>query len=613
MNQLDSEIEESRNQIPLHKLNIEANTFFDADSFHYEFGNLELITEEDETTYASNKSSVERLISYVKSDHGTRIMREAVDRATVLDTLPNPYPISEVQNMGRIKAIEYVPEEIPSPYSAIVDPPSIDVKNKQEKSGCVCWFKGLFSSKKTIDKPGPEPPIDNPSTNTDKPALITSEAGLFLKEKLDKSVAAMKKADEVRRWWNRLCCIIEKDQKRLAECKLLMDGEKDINGKYVPGKEGYRPKYHIKSTSLIDMEKVRTFRDSDTYYKQMIDLFLGRWFDKNTEPNQRMTMLELIKHQVLDPLVGRFHTLYWDGSSPFVKEDISDKEMNKYIEHDLSQSKPFVEYVRIQDSNLVSNLCIGFYSNNPNIPKTSTEFRNKYNVSSESLSPVYLKDFVNSLCVIQVLDIPDHVDALMDFKPKREATLSKLRLDIKPIAYSIIGYAVTVEDKARAIYNWICNNIAYDTTKQIRDAETCYRTRKGVCQAYCELFCYMAEAVGLTADIIIGKIKDSNGNINVEKHSWLFVYTHGYDGMLIDPTWGAGSVNGVKFVKSQDNSKWFNVSPYWLIFSHYPDDYRWSKLDIMVSEDQFKKLPFISSPTEKDCKDYLFECISKIE
>lgn len=392
-----------------------------------------------------------------------------------------------------------------------------------------------------------------------------------------------------------------------------MDGEKDINDEYIAGMEGYRPNFHRKSISLIDMDMVRVFRDSNAYYKQMIDRYLDRWFDKNIKPEDRMTMLELIKHQVLDPLVGRYHTLQWDGSSPFVKEDISDDEMHEYIEHDLRQSKPFVEYVRIQESNLVSNLNIGFFSNNPNIPTDATVFRSKYNTSSDSLNPVYLKDFVNSLCVIQVMDIPDHVDALKDFKPKREVSLNKLRSDISSVVASIMENANTVEEKARAIYNWICDNIAYDTTKHIHDAETCYKTRKGVCRAYCELFCWMAEAAGLTADIIIGKTKNSEGIISEDKHSWVFIYTHGYDGILIDSTWGAGTVNGVKFVKNADNSTWFKVSPYWMIFSHFPDEEQWAKLDISITEEQFKKLPNVKINNETDGKDYLFECLSKSE
>ena len=607
--QLDSEIEACKNRIQSHEKNIENNTFHDADVFHEEFGTKVLITDEDEAAYESNKTIVERLISYVKSETGIRIMREAIERATVQDTLPDPFPASEVLNVGRVNRIEVPPDKIPvlplSPQSLEVTTSS-DTKSK--KSGFLSWLKQLFKRKARDEAASTTTNEESQSSAT---TLIATETAKFLNDALGKVVAAMRKADDVRQWWNFLCEIIDNDKKRLDECRLLMDGEKNIRGEYIPGKEGYRPEKHSKSTSLIDMDRVRNFRDTDSYYKQIIDKFLERWFDKEIEPENRMTMPELIKHQVLDSLVGRYHTLKWDTSSPFVKEDITDEEMHEYIEHDLKQSKPFVEYVRIQESNIVSNLSIGFFSNNPNIPTDSSDFRNRYKVSSESISPVFVNDFVNSLCVIQVMDIPEYVDSLKDFKPKRDASLSRLQTDIRTEVSAIIGEANTVEEKARAIYDWICDNISYDTTKQIHDAETCYKSRRGVCQAYCELFCYMAEAADITAEIISGITKDAEGKVSEEKHSWIFVYTHAYDGMLIDPTWGAGAVvDGVKFIKNEDNSIWFNVSPYWMIFSHFPDLPYWTKLDINITEEQFRNLPSVEITNETDGKDLFFESVS---
>ncbi|MBR5653941.1 MAG: hypothetical protein IKX22_07645 [Prevotella sp.] len=601
--QLDSEIEACKIQILRHKRNILNNTFLDADEFHERFGTMDLLTEDDEHAYETNKADVERLTDYVKSEAGIKVMREAVERATTQDILPGPPPKSEVLNMGRVKAI--VIEETSSNLQPLANTPSPE--NQSERSGCLFWFKSLFNRNKLVEGEMETAPLE--ATQFVNPERITKEERKSLNDTLGKSVVAIKKADDVRSWWKRLCEIIERNQKRLAECKLLMDGERDVNGEYVPGKEGYLPEQHRKSTSLIDMDRVRNFRDSDVHYKQNIAEFLDRWFDKTIELDKRITMLELIKHQVLDPLEGKFHTLHWDGSNPFVKEEIADEEIHEYIEHDLKQSKPFVEYVRIEETNLVTNLSVGFFSNNQNIPTDYTEFKNRYKISSESLIPVYLRDFVNSLCVIQIMDIPDHVDALKDFKPRREASLSRLNTDIRAEATTIIGEANTVEEKARTIYNWICDNIAYDTTKQIHDAETCYKTRRGVCQAYCELFCYMVEAVGLTADIITGITKNNDGNISSDKHSWVFVYIRGYEGILIDPTWGAGAVDGVKFVKSEDYSAWFNVSPYWMIFSHFPDQQYWSKLDINITEEQFEKLPIVEMNNETDGKDYLFECL----
>ena len=84
---LNTEIERCKNQILRHERNIETNTFIDADTFYEKFGTMDLLTEEDETTYKISKTNVERLIDYVKSEAGIIIMREAIERATTHDLL----------------------------------------------------------------------------------------------------------------------------------------------------------------------------------------------------------------------------------------------------------------------------------------------------------------------------------------------------------------------------------------------------------------------------------------------------------------------------------------------------------------------------------------------
>jgi transglutaminase/protease-like cytokinesis protein 3 len=122
----------------------------------------------------------------------------------------------------------------------------------------------------------------------------------------------------------------------------------------------------------------------------------------------------------------------------------------------------------------------------------------------------------------------------------------------------------------------------------------------------------MAEIAGLMADIVSGKIKTSDGKIAEDKHAWIFVYTHAYEGLLIDPTWGAGTVADGKFIKSNNNSIWFHISPYWMAFSHYPDHEFWTKLDISITEEKFASLPYMLPSIDSDGKDVLFECLSKI-
>lgn len=597
---LQSEIEKKRESIMLHEENIVRNTFFDADTFYKNFGVVQCITDEDEQRYNSNYASIGRMIEYLKSDAGIGTMREAIDRAIVEDVLPQSYQARVISNVGHVIETELNPGQISTVPEPDLSASAPDELNK--RSGCLTYFMGLFTKENK-----PEVSVDAHEGHT----LISVETKKSLAESLNRSVAELKRVDDVRDWWRSLCLLVEKYKARKVECIFKMDGEKNINGDYLNGKDGYRLGFHRKSVSLIEMDRVRAFRDGDLYYKQMIGKFLDRWFDSSIPSSSRMTMPELIKHQVLDPLVGKFHTLKWDGTNPFVNEEITDEEMHEYIEYDVRNSKPFVEYVRIQDTNVSSNLNVGFFSNNPNIPVEANMFRTKYEVGCESINPVYLKDFPNSLCVIQVMDIPEHIDALKDFKPRREVELSRLLSDITTLVASIVGSAVTIEEKAKALYDWICNNIAYDTTQQIFDAETCWRTKRGVCQAYCELFCHMAEAAGLVADIVTGKTKMPNGDIASDKHAWVFVYTHAYEGLFVDPTWGAGVVSDGKFIKNNDNSMWFNVSPYWMAFSHYPDqDYR--TLDISITEAQFEALPYMLPSKDSDGKDLFFETLSNL-
>ena len=606
---LKNEICNLQTQIRKHEANIARNTFLDADAFNASFGNSVLLTDEDEELYNENREKVMGLIDYVKSVEGINTMREAVNRATSKDSMPQSYPDAAVQNIGFV-----VPRtDAISTTGAPTTPPESNsgtsaTEEQKERTGCLSAFLGIFKRKSeaTIEHHDTqEQPSDIPCT-----APIDSITAQDLIQKLNNCVNALKKADDVRHWWTNLCDTIEKDQKRQEECLLKMNGEKDLNGRYLPGKEGYYPPRHRKSTSLIDMDKVRTYRDNDKYYLTNLGKFLSRWFDAENKPENRMTMRELIKHQILDPLVGRWHTLKWDGTNPFVDENITDEQMHKYIEHDTKESKPFVEYVRLQEDNLTTALNIQFFSNNPNIPNNGPEFRQKYTLGAQNIGPVYLDDFVNSLCVVQVMDIPNHIDSIKDFKPKRETKLSPLHANIVETTLAAVGQAVTIEDKARAIYNWICDNIAYDTTKHIYDANTCWNTKRGVCQAYCELFCYMADIVGLTTEIIAGKTKNHKGEISEESHAWIMVYKHQYDAMLIDPTWGAGSVDGNHFVRSKDNSSWFDVSPYWMIFTHLPEKQEWTLLDIDVAEEQFRALPFELPQQTPNGKDYLFEMLT---
>ena len=166
------------------------------------------------------------------------------------------------------------------------------------------------------------------------------------------------------------------------------------------------------------------------------------------------------------------------------------------------------------------------------------------------------------------------------------------RYDYSAAAVQITEGCTSKYEQAKAIYRWLCENISYDTGYGIYHADDCWDNRKGVCNAYCELFCRLAEPLGLKAYMIVGEAKTSAPGD--KRHAWIFAVTQGENaGILIDPTWGAGSVSGNKFIRSDNDMSWFDVDPYWMIFTHFPDDDKFQLIDSSISREQFYSLPEI--------------------
>ena len=131
-------------------------------------------------------------------------------------------------------------------------------------------------------------------------------------------------------------------------------------------------------------------------------------------------------------------------------------------------------------------------------------------------------------------------------------------------------------ERARAIYDWICYNIAYDTSYKIYDAENAFKKRKGVCAGYADLFTQMARSVGLDARTVSG----TGYGRKRGGHAWnivkIFEINQGYTSyryreILLDSCWGAGGVRGSKFIWDF-SPEWFDTYPGVFALTHYPDD-----------------------------------------
>lgn len=175
-------------------------------------------------------------------------------------------------------------------------------------------------------------------------------------------------------------------------------------------------------------------------------------------------------------------------------------------------------------------------------------------------------------------------------KNDEDVKVHESHYDYTLLAESITQNCSSDYEKIRAIYKWLCDNIEYDTNYKIYHADKCYDERKGVCQAYCELFYYIAKAVGVRSEIVSGNTRDNGGLFSEKGHAWIFAYTRKNHGILLDPTWGAGSVDSKKFIRCKNCWHWFNVPPEWMILRHFPNEEEYQLIDAPLSLAEFKKL-----------------------
>ncbi|MCL2074332.1 MAG: hypothetical protein FWH18_10445 [Marinilabiliaceae bacterium] len=171
----------------------------------------------------------------------------------------------------------------------------------------------------------------------------------------------------------------------------------------------------------------------------------------------------------------------------------------------------------------------------------------------------------------------------------------------KEMVELIIKKSTTNLEKARAIFVWIADNIAYDTSFKVTTFEEGLAKRKGVCQAYSELFKRFGELAGLQVVVISG---DSNqydykkpSDLDSGGHAWNAFKSDNGKWILVDATWGAGYVKNRKFTK-EFTDFWFNPSPEIYIFSHFPKDDKWQLIDKQISKDAFLKMPPITPKFE---------------
>jgi hypothetical protein len=195
--------------------------------------------------------------------------------------------------------------------------------------------------------------------------------------------------------------------------------------------------------------------------------------------------------------------------------------------------------------------------------------------------------------------------------------------DLKGLAEKLTIPLVKDEEKFRAIYVWVCNNIESDyefcrenklkreqlisnpsALKQwekefsVRVFKKLVTDRKTVCTGYAYLVKELATRAGITCVVIdgYGRTTQANiGGVGLPNHSWNAVQLNN-KWYLCDATWSSGAINlemGT-FIKKYNNN-YFLATPELFVRNHYPLDSAWMLLRDKPTLNEFLNRPIVYS------------------
>ena len=173
---------------------------------------------------------------------------------------------------------------------------------------------------------------------------------------------------------------------------------------------------------------------------------------------------------------------------------------------------------------------------------------------------------------------------------------------------------ITDEEKVRAIYSWIIQNIEYDPKeykkfdysfkhyreRNLKEEETrekiiqrTIQSGVAVCEGYAMLFERLCELQGIDTYLVRGDTKSNFQDIGRPfdtVHMWNVAYIDGKP-YLFDSTWGAGKYHQ-KFIKDTSYF-YFKTPPQQFIKSHYPDLFEDAFISETISRTDFSMMPLI--------------------
>lgn len=164
----------------------------------------------------------------------------------------------------------------------------------------------------------------------------------------------------------------------------------------------------------------------------------------------------------------------------------------------------------------------------------------------------------------------------------------------------------TDEEKVRAFYVWIANNINYDVNEASRsyravvkqEPDVVFNSRRAVCHGYAALFQILCDLSDIKCYLVSGFAK-LYGVFDEAGHTWNIVYIND-KWNPIDVTWAAGGVNQQRRFVKKFSDQYFLSSPDDFLSEHFPFDPMWQLVEHPVNLAEYKKKDFKVSGITKN-------------
>ena len=155
-------------------------------------------------------------------------------------------------------------------------------------------------------------------------------------------------------------------------------------------------------------------------------------------------------------------------------------------------------------------------------------------------------------------------------------------------------------DSHWAIFYWIAINIEYDTPSYFagkygdQSPENVFRTKKGVCAGYGNIYQYLSKQLDLPCEIVGGYSKGYGFEDRIDAptrtdHAWnaVEIDKHWY---LVESTWGAGHLTEDKMFQRRLDPYYFLPRPDEMIYHHLPEKERWQLLRKPIHMPEFMRI-----------------------